>query len=179
MEDDPDIVDRMIDYLYRLDYDDQPNSASQKSSDGRLVINSLVYALADKYEIWSLKEIAKQKIAKLIDKEWNDDSFLAALEIVWTTTPQSDRGLRALFIPVLADHKKELITKEMYVEAVRSVGDLAVDIMQELSSLTEGYQVKNGNQVEFWCNYSGCRKNKVALVKCPTCGQYDYIDAKH
>lgn len=178
MEDDPDIVDRMIDYLYRLDYDDQPNSASKKPSDGRLVTNSLVYALADKYEIWSLKEVAKTKIAKLINEEWNDDSFLAAVETAWTTTPQSDRGLRELFIPVLREHKTELITKEMYIEAVRSIGDLAVDMMQALSSLTEGLQVKNGNQVEFWCNNSCCRKNKVTHVNCQHCGQNNYIEAK-
>lgn len=178
MEDDPDIVDRMIDYLYRLDYDDQPNSASKKPSDGRLVTNSLVYALADKYEIWSLKEVAKQKIAKLIDEEWNDDSFLAALEIVWTSTPQSDRGLRELFIPVLSEHKKDLITKEMYIEAVRNIGDLAVDMMLALSSLTDGYQMKNRNQVEFWCNNSNCRKNRLVNVNCPNCGQNNYIEAK-
>ena len=63
MEDDPEIVDRMIDYLYRLDFDDQPSSANNKALEGRLVINARVYAIAEKYELCSLKAVAKVKTA--------------------------------------------------------------------------------------------------------------------
>ena len=178
MEDDPDIVDRMIDYLYRLDYDDQPDSATAKDTNGRLVVNSLVYAIADKYEILSLKDAAKKKTAELVEKEWNEDSFLTALAIVWTTTPQCDRGLRDLFVPVICEHKKELIAKKICVETVRNVGDLAVDVVQGICTEPERVSV-DSYEVEFWCDNYRCRRNKTVDVRCPSCNDAAYIRQKH
>lgn len=139
MEDDPDIVDLMIDYLYRLDYDDHSDGDSGNEPNERLIVNSLVYAIADKCDIRSLKELAKTKTATLLDMEWNDDSFPTVLESVWTTTPQSDRGLRDLFIPVLCTHRNELVKKEHYILVLRANADLAVDIVQALCSGTESF----------------------------------------
>ena len=173
VEDDPDIVDRMIDYLYRLDYDDQPDSASVKEPSGRLVINCLVYAIADKYEIWSLKDVAKQKTAELVGKEWKDDNFLVALETAWTTTPQSDRGLRDLFIPLLCTNMTELIKKEPYMEALRSITDLAADVVQALCSGPELTQ-KLIYGDELYC--IGCAgQGRQNTIGCSWCGNHSMI----
>lgn len=175
VEDDPDIVDRMIDYLYRLDYDDQPGSANAKEPNGRLVINSLVYAIADKYEIWSLKDAAKKKAAVLVENEWNDDSFLIALETAWMTTPQSDRGLRDLFIPVLCTNRIELVKKEPYMDALRSIADLAADMVQALCADPKLTQ-KSVKEAEFYC--TGCRRNGKMAICCTSCGYGHYLEAK-
>ncbi|MCJ1435434.1 hypothetical protein MMC27_004807 [Xylographa pallens] len=51
-ESDPGIVDRMIDYLYLSDYSDVAASPKDLSPHKRrLVINALVYAIADQYAI--------------------------------------------------------------------------------------------------------------------------------
>jgi len=127
-EDDPDIVDRMIDYLYRLDYDGKATKTY-----GCLRLNALVYAMAEKYEILPLKELAKQKTAEAMERgNWGMEAFVEALDTVWTTTPQSDRGLRDQCIPFFLKHKHIIRSDKIFVEIVRNNGDLAVDIVQAL-----------------------------------------------
>ena len=130
MEDDPDIVDCMVEYLYRLDYDDQASSAH-----GYLTVHALVYAMAEKYEIMSLKELAKSKMAEAIKRgNWFLESFVQALQVIWATTPESDRGLRDQVIPVFMKHKEKMKKDKLFIEMIRSNGDLAVDIIQALLS---------------------------------------------
>lgn len=181
MEDDPEIVDRMIDYLYRLDYDDQPETASTVEHDenelanGRLVINALVYAVADKYEIWSLKDVAMNKTADLVAKEWNNDSFITALCVVWTTTPQCDRGLRNLFITVLCTNRNELVKKDLYINALRNNADLATDMVQALCLQPEVVTKLSSNEVQYSCSNSWCDVNEIAIVECSNCGNSDGV----
>jgi len=61
MEDDPEAVDRMINWLYCLDYNDAPTHNGVRQSKGSLSINALVYAIADKYDIKGLKKTAIEK----------------------------------------------------------------------------------------------------------------------
>lgn len=126
-EDEPEIIDRMLDYLYRLDYSDLPPPTPQMC-EGRLTVNACMYALGDKYEIWALKELAKQKSIKALEEDWSGESFLTALEIVWTTTPHSDRELRDCFLTAITTHRAELHNREGFMEAVRAVDELAADI---------------------------------------------------
>ena len=162
MEDDPEIVDRMIDYLYRLDFDDQPSSANNKALEGRLVINARVYAIAEKYELCSLKDVAKEKTVAALGDEWNTESFLMALEIAWTTTPISDRALRDCFIPVIGQHKDDLHKKEGFLEVMRANGDLAVDVVEDCWG-----KAKVPNPAIMYCS----RCQYYHGVKCCGCGQ--------
>jgi len=57
-DEDPSIVEKMIDYLYKLDYTDSPFDSGGKPT---LLINAEVYAIAEKYNIRSLKALAKGK----------------------------------------------------------------------------------------------------------------------
>ena len=118
----------MLDYLYRLDYDDQTESYP-RALEGRLTVNARMYALADKYEIWALKELAKQKSIKALETDWKEGSFLSALQLVWTTTPYSDRGLRDCYLPVITAHKMDLHNRERFMELVRTVEDFGLDIV--------------------------------------------------
>lgn len=108
-EDDAEIVDLMIDYLYRQDYEDEGSSLSTHAH---------VYAIAEKYEILSLKAWVIYKLTKALKHEWQLDAvdLTAALEIVWTSTPQEDRGLRDLFITWIGDSLR-IFRKNMYIEA--------------------------------------------------------------
>ncbi|MCJ1282827.1 hypothetical protein MMC26_002153 [Xylographa opegraphella] len=162
VDDDPDVVDHMIDYLYRMDYDDKPNAAKAYPSDGPLVTNANVYAIADKYEIWSLKNAAKWKTEEALKTDWNHDSFLSSLDIVRTATPQSDRGLRDLFIPVIAAHKDYFRKNEAFMDYLRANGDLAVDVIEH------GWDSMK-RITELYCDSEGCKGNYN--IRCAHCSQ--------
>ncbi|KAI4124820.1 MAG: hypothetical protein LQ341_007033 [Variospora aurantia] len=57
--------------------------------------NVAVYALADKYNIASLKDLAKEKFEnRCACFRWETESLVATLEFVYTSTPPADQGLR-------------------------------------------------------------------------------------
>ena len=123
----------MISYLYRLDYDDQAcasDGTDRVTTGGPLIINAYIYALADKYEITVLKEVAKEKTIVAIETKWKKECFLVAIHNVWTTTPSSDRGLRRCYISIIAKHRTDLRAREDFLGVLSLHGDLAVDILK-------------------------------------------------
>lgn len=59
-----------------------------------LVTNAEVYALAEKYDIPSLKCLATKKYGDCLPQEWNSESFVTSLSIIYTQTPESDTLLK-------------------------------------------------------------------------------------
>ena len=146
-DDDPQTVDRMLLYLYMLDYpdDDVPNVLAEHVSmdcsatphlqreiswtteeetdsittsepseraaprDPRMMNNALVYAIAEKYDIPELKELAKRKFQTLASSKWPHDDFYAVTEAVFSTTPDGDMGLRQVVLDVCERHFQEIL----------------------------------------------------------------------
>ena len=80
--------------------------------DPRLMNNALVYALADKYDIPELKELAKRKFQALASSKWPHDDFHAVTETVFSTTPDQDMGLRQIILDVCGEHSQEVLKDE-------------------------------------------------------------------
>ena len=157
----PEIVDRMIDYLYTYDY------STTSSTAGPLEINARVYQMADKYEILSLKDAALLKSRMALSSVPKPESggsesadFAAALEIVWTTTPKHDRGLRDQFLRWIGDHQKAILSNDSYTAIIGDYPDLAIDVIQELS--------RRLNDGESSCTVPGCNGSQpvVPSLKC-------------
>ena len=146
-DDDPQTVDRMLLYLYMLDYpdDDVPNVVAEHvvkecsamphlqreisatteeeidssttlepsecaaRQDSRMMNNALVYAIAEKYDIPELKELAKRKFQTLASSKWSHDDFHAVTEVVFSTTPDGDMGLRQVVLDVCEGHFQEIL----------------------------------------------------------------------
>ena len=154
----------MFDFLYRLDYDDQLSIANHANQDdGRLVTNAQVYAIAEKYGVSSLKDTAIQKSADLLKRMWKTDELFAAMEVVWTSTPWSDRGLRECYLAAIVKHKHDLHKKEGFMEFVRSIGEMAGDILD-----AEWNEVGKSTFTMF-CQT--CRVHQRMFRYCEYCGE--------
>ena len=109
---DPDLVERMIIFVYTSEY---PNPTGEEifgvlyDVDAlALPVHAAMYALGDFYGIRSLKWVAAGKFKQLmlswyplVDKSLHSSKLLAfvrAIRIVYTTTPEHDRGLRDFVI---------------------------------------------------------------------------------
>jgi hypothetical protein len=64
------------------------------SGDCNTVLHAKMYAVGSKYSIASLKEVSRLKFTQAATYAWNNDEFLHAIQIVHTTTPEEDEGLR-------------------------------------------------------------------------------------
>ncbi|KAL8823987.1 MAG: hypothetical protein Q9191_005384 [Dirinaria sp. TL-2023a] len=125
-EDDPDMIDNMLYFLYTSDYQDDADGGRP------LLVNAKMYAVGDKYDIPALKTLAKDKFAAGLGPNWDIATFLEVLETAYTNTPASDRGLRDCLAPVLLEHKNELHEHEGFAGLIKNNlgdGEFAMDVI--------------------------------------------------
>ena len=94
-------------------------SANPGSSEGattehdpRMMNNVLVYAIAEKYDIPSLKTLAKGKFQSLARSQWPHDDFYAVAEAVFSTTPDNDMELRQVVLDLCEEHFQDILRNE-------------------------------------------------------------------
>lgn len=108
----------------------------------RLVVNTLMYALADKYAIENLKELAKLKFEAAMVQNWDGQVFAHAAELVFTSTPSTDQGLRAIVSKTLNDHR-ELVNYDEVRNLLDSGNGMAWAFVQVLLN---NQPIHGGNQ---------------------------------
>ncbi|KAJ4328724.1 hypothetical protein N0V84_000723 [Fusarium piperis] len=109
---DVEVVEAMLQFMYNFDY----TSVNGASS---MAFEAQVYQIADKYDIDSLKEHAKENFSTAVDIGWSMDDFPLAITLAYTTTPPGDRGLRDVVIQASHLHIDDLLSKEYFAEAQR------------------------------------------------------------
>ena len=132
-------VERMLRWIYSKDYSDQVGNQP-------LLINARMYALADKYAIIALKHHAKQKFqdSPQYPKSGLDGNYpqfdskafeplMDTIPVVYTSTPNSDRGLRDLVMEVFRPYKKGLESDKTFMGLFKSglaEAEFAVDVLK-------------------------------------------------
>ncbi|KAI1496418.1 BTB/POZ protein [Biscogniauxia marginata] len=153
-EDDPQIVNIMIYYLYHLDYD--ASSLMRKANDTEdeltrnipapqpcyptLVVHAKVYALAEKYFLDSLKALSTQKFEKIAlnynPRSRVPEGLVESMQEVYTSTVDTDRGLRDVVIKAFHKHKALLGSAEVR-EVLKEIPLLTYELLM--------YVYQNGN----------------------------------
>ena len=122
------------------------NSVSRKRNDPpspipELAIHASMYGIADKYGVQGLKSISTQKLkAALQYKAWIPDSqqcytsdmideFAAAVQAAWTSTPESDNGVRAPLLDHAWQIRKVLLEAEGFKLVVELTPRFASDLL--------------------------------------------------
>lgn len=99
------MIYRMLEYLYMQDYSvdlgfDPFLSANDSWAKTRLHVHAQMYSLGDKYDLAGLKKEAARRFINDIaiprDKKGETLTLLSVIPTIYTTTPDSDRGLRDL-----------------------------------------------------------------------------------
>lgn len=102
--------------------------------------NALTYALAEKYDIQGLKELAKHKFKLRSSSGWTEANLLTLLEVVYNTTPTTDRGLRDIMSTICCSlidcTAGKLLSSPRYQGLISKDGTLAFD------ALTKTYEKK-------------------------------------
>ena len=95
------------------------------------LIHARMYALADFYGAFTLKELSIKKFCGVVQAHWYSKEFAQAVRVVYTTTVAEDSGLRQVVKDVLMNHN-ELLDKPEIEAVLREVSDLAADILMEM-----------------------------------------------
>lgn len=96
----------------------KPRKSRLKQCEGdpnmeRLTTNALMYILASKFAIDDLKHLAKVKFQAAVSQDWQNLAFAHAAELVFSTTPASDQGLRSIVIQTINQHRDLADCKEI------------------------------------------------------------------
>ena len=134
-DDDPAAVERMISFFYSGKYDEgKAPPAAVKNLHPLwgpvLMANTLVYSLADKYDVDPLKALAKSKIEKIDFAAWDCKEFPDIIETVFDSTPDSDHGLRDIMARICSDHVDEVLTSETWKEVLENNGAIGIAILK-------------------------------------------------
>lgn len=97
--------------------------------DPNLIIHANVYAVAEQYAIDGLKAVALEKFVAETKVHWATEDFLQAVELVYSSTPEHDRGLRDVVRNTFYERKRDLMDKENVKRYLREVPDLAYDVL--------------------------------------------------
>ncbi|KAL8930453.1 MAG: hypothetical protein Q9208_000637 [Pyrenodesmia sp. 3 TL-2023] len=172
-DDDPGALERMLSYLYTTHYDDRgppsetqtPSSAMdtrEEPGDGQsnvrgnvdnrtsILNNVSVYALAEKYDIEDLKDLAKETFGyRLTLQKWAHEDLFTVLEVVYRTTPFSDRGLRDIISVVCAyeidDTRADLRKSPRFQEVMSRDATMAFDVLVRADDIRRSLRRKVEN----------------------------------
>ncbi len=133
--DDPATVQRMITFLYTGNYDPEDPDITDTEDDDpspgpSLMANTLVYSIADKYDIEALKTLAKAKFQALASVAWDCDEFPAIVATVFDSTPNTDLGLRGVVSQICAERIDELLASETWTELLAQDGAIGVVVFK-------------------------------------------------
>lgn len=97
--------------------------------ESHLVQHTRVYALAEKYDIPSLKQLAKSKFEMAMACNYDSPEFADAIEEVYCSTIDSDRGLRDVVLETFKCHPQLASTQDVY-EVIKDTPTLAMELFK-------------------------------------------------
>lgn len=100
--------------------------------------NILVYALADKYNISTLKDIGVEKFSARCSStgKWDEETLFSAIGTIYNTTPDGDRGLRdpisAICLQRIEDSSGDVLKDTRFREILETNGAFAFDVLSRV-----------------------------------------------
>lgn len=113
----------MIDFFYTLDYQPSPPTATGGTTQAgaelpNIVHHARVYAIADKYDVRTLRELATSKFTRACELWWDNGEFAQAALEAYSTTVEEDRCLRDIVVQTITAHR-DLIEKAEVAAVIR------------------------------------------------------------
>ena len=103
------------------------NDYFESTDDSRLLVHTQVYAVAEKYDIQPLKDLACQKFEIAMACYYDSPELADAIEEVYNSTVDSDRGLRNIIIQAFRSHPSLANTGDVY-EVISRTPTLAFEL---------------------------------------------------
>ncbi|KNG50713.1 hypothetical protein DDE82_003395 [Stemphylium lycopersici] len=89
----------------------KPNPPTIQGPPDQLITHAKMYEIADKYNVTGLKELVKEKFNRACQNFWDDANFAIAAHHAFSTTPETDKGLRDVVSKTIAEHMEALVKK--------------------------------------------------------------------
>ena len=146
----------MLTYLYTLTYDDEGDATSAEhymvngpefseaattpdtplleeelSRHAKMVNNVAVCAIAQKYDISELEQLATLKFCELLWLKAPSSSLLHVVDAIFETTSIAESGLRSVVAKYCAQYCTKIIADDHLSTMIKDHGDLGLDILRQ------------------------------------------------
>ncbi|CAG7561070.1 unnamed protein product [Fusarium equiseti] len=134
------VVEAMVHFLYHQDY-------YVPSEQSAMAFHATMYQIADKYDVQSLKQVARAKFSTaVVELEgWDEVEFPSVISLVWSTTLPNDRGLRDVVSATSLKNLAALLEKDSFIEELTVNGLFAVELIRSQKE-------RFGNILRYRCN---------------------------
>lgn len=174
-EHEPHLVHRMLQHLYKLDYfagKIELDGKKENSFVSELHTHVMMYAMGDEYDVMDLKKKSLRKFTEAVKaKKGRKDELASVLKVVpaiYTTTPDSDRGLREFVVGLGAEHLERMKDLPELKDAVTQAPNYMIEILPKYFRRVQDEKDKEKN----WCECDKCSNLdlKFDRVLCRECG---------
>lgn len=125
--DDFNVIEVMICFMYEFDYD---SSRERVSS---MLFNVRVYEIAEKYRISQLKQRVKAKFENIMRTWWDMNDFSLVIRQIYTSTIFANRELRNVIVETANNHIKSLLWKNDILFVLEQCERFSADVFQFLT----------------------------------------------
>lgn len=110
-----------------FEVEEQEEESTEDES--HLILHTQVYALAEKYDIPALKQLAQRKFEMAMACYYDAPEFADAIEEVYCSTIDTDRGLRDVVLQAFRSHPQLAHTQDVYA-VIQQTPSLALDLFK-------------------------------------------------
>jgi hypothetical protein len=137
-----------------------------------LIEHAKVFAIAVKYHVGALQNLAVQKFKVEVAEHWNHEDLAHAIHVIYTSTADEVTQLREVAVEALDAHRGELLEKPEIATLLRSITGLACDLLMRdrVSSTGQHSLRKTDVQDEVVCyNKLNHLNHHVHAILCKYC----------
>lgn len=98
-----------------------------ETDESNLLAHTRVYALAEKYDIPALKDLARSKFEMAMACYYDSPEFADAIDEVYSSTVDNDRGLRDIVLQAFRSHPQLASTQDVF-EVIKHTPNLAFEL---------------------------------------------------
>lgn len=101
----------------------------EDADESNLLLHNRVYALAEKFDVPALKDIARAKFEMAMACYYDSPQLADAIEEVYSSTVDTDRGLRDVVLQAFRSHPQLANTKDIF-EVIKTTPTLAFELFK-------------------------------------------------
>jgi hypothetical protein len=129
-----------------------PSSTPAVISPDSMLVHAKVFAMAVKYQVDGLRDLAVSKFTEAVKAGWDHESFAHTIFTVYNSTTDDATDLREIVADTIFDHFEALKNKDEVEVVVSSTGGLAYNLLKRSSTMVckqKSHQAQTMRTV--WC----------------------------
>jgi len=97
--------------------------------EANLVLYAKIYAIAEKYNVTGMKDVAQDYFTRAMKYGWASEFFAPTIEVVYASVPETVRGLKDVSTKAATEHRRPLLKRPVVQVLLKEVPDFAFDML--------------------------------------------------